>query len=89
MAKYIGSAASFASAAPTITNNIYTTDANFVHSQGSASAQWVVDHNLNKKCAVTVVDSAGTVIIGQVTYNTDNRATLDFEAAFSGKAFFN
>jgi len=60
-----------------------------VHSQGSASAQWVVDHNLNKKCSVTVVDSAGTVQIGQVTYNTDNRVTLDFEAAFSGKAFFN
>ena len=81
MAKYIGQ--------PTVTNNIFTTDANFVHTQGSSSAQWVVDHNLNKKCSVTVVDSAGTVIIGQVTYNTDNRVTLDFEAAFSGKAFFN
>ena len=81
MAKYIG--------LPTTTNNIFTSDANFVFTQGSSSAQWVVDHNLGKKCAVTVVDSAGTVIIGQVTYNSDNRVTLDFEAAFSGKAFFN
>jgi len=89
MAKYIGSAASFASAAPTITNNIFTTDANFVHDQGSASATWVVDHNLAKKPSVTVVDSASTVIIGQVVYNTDNRCTITFEAAFSGKAFFN
>ena len=89
MAKYIGSAANFASAAPTVTNNIYTTDANFVHDQGSASATWVVDHNLAKKPSVTVVDSASTVIIGQVVYNTDNRCTITFEAAFSGKAFFN
>jgi len=89
MAKYIGSAANFSSAAPTITNNIFTTDANHVHDQGVASAQWVVDHNLAKKCSVTVVDSAGTVQIGQVTYNSDNRCTIDFEAAFAGKAFFN
>ena len=89
MAKYIGSAANFASAAPTVTNNIYTTDANFVFTQGAASATWVVDHDLAKKPSVTVVDSAGTVVIGQVDYNTDNRCTITFEAAFSGKAFFN
>ena len=76
MAKYIG--------IPTTTNNVFTTDANFVHDQGSTSAQWVIDHNLSKKCSVTVVDSAGTVVIGQITYNTDDRVTLDFEAAFSG-----
>jgi len=81
MAKYIG--------IPTTTNNIFTSDANFVFTQGSAATQWVVDHDLGKKPAVTVVDSAGTVVIGQVVYNTDNRCTLDFEAAFSGKAFFN
>ena len=81
MAKYIG--------IPTTTNNIFTSDANHVHDQGVASSQWVIDHNLAKKCSVTVVDSAGTVVIGQVTYNSDNRCTLDFEAAFSGKAFFN
>ena len=81
MAKYIGR--------PTTVNNIFTTDANFVHTQGVAASQWVVDHNLGKKCSVHVVDSAETVIIGQITYNSDNRVTLDFEAAFSGKAFFN
>jgi hypothetical protein len=81
MAKYIGT--------PTVTNNIFTGDANFVHTQGVAATQWVVDHNLGKKCSVTVVDSAETVQIGQITYNSVNRVTLDFEAAFSGKAFFN
>ena len=81
MAKYIG--------IPTTTNNIFTSDANYVHDQGVASTTWVVDHNLAKKCSVTVVDSAGTVQIGQVTYNSDNRVTLDFDGSFSGKAFFN
>ena len=81
MARYIGITSD--------TNNIFTGDANFVFTQGVAAAQWVVDHNLGKKCSVTEVDSANTVIIGQVTYNSDNRATLDFESSFSGKAFFN
>jgi hypothetical protein len=81
MAKYIGITGD--------TNNIFTGDANFVHTQGVAATQWVIDHNLGKKCSVTVVDSAETVQIGQVTYNSVNRVTLDFEAAFSGKAFFN
>ena len=89
MAKYIGSASNFASAAPTITNNIFTTDANHVHDQGSPASQWVIDHNLAKKCSVTVVDSSNQVVIGQVTYNTVNRVTIDFDSSFSGKAFFN
>lgn len=81
MARYIGT--------PSIINNNFENDANFVFTQGAASAQWVVTHNLGKKCSVTVVDSANTIIIGQVTYNSDNQCTIDFEAAFSGKAFFN
>ena len=81
MARYIGQ--------PTSTNNIFTGDANFVHDQGSTAAQWVINHNLGKKCAVTVVDSSNQVVIGQVTYNSNNQVTLDFESSFSGKAFFN
>jgi len=81
MARYIGQ--------PTITNNIYTGDANFVHDQGTPAAQWVINHNLSKKSSVTVVNSANMVVIGQVTYNSNNQVTLDFEGSFSGKAFFN
>ena len=81
MARYIGQ--------PTITSNVFTGDANFVHDQGQPAAQWVVTHNLNKKCAVTVIDSSNQVAVGQVTYNSVNQVTLDFEGSFSGKAFFN
>ena len=72
-----------------LTNNIFTTDANYVHSQGVPASQWVITHNLGKKSSVTVVDSADQVVIGQVTYNSVNQDTLDFQGSFSGKAYFN
>jgi len=72
-----------------LTNNIYTSTANYVHSQGVPAAQWVINHDLGKKCSVTVVDSADQVVIGQVTYNSVNQVTLDFQGSFSGKAYFN
>lgn len=72
-----------------LTNNIYTTDANYVHSQGVPAAQWVITHNLGKKTSVTVVDSADQVVIGQTTYNSVNQITLDFQGSFSGKAYLN
>ena len=64
-------------------------DANYVYTQSSPSATWVVDHNLNKFCSVTVVDSANNVVFGEVLYNSVNQVTLTFAGAFSGKAFFN
>ena len=64
-------------------------DANFVFTQTSPSATWVVTHNLNKYCSVTVVDSADNIVFGDVLYNSLNQVTLTFAGAFSGKAFFN
>ena len=65
------------------------TDKNYIHTQGVASITWVVTHNLNKRPSVMVVDSADTVVIGQVQYNSDNQITLTFSGSFSGKAYFN
>jgi len=64
-------------------------DKNFIHTQSASSSSWVVTHNLNKYPSVTVVDSAGTVVIGAVDYNSLNQATLTFNAPFGGKAYFN
>lgn len=61
----------------------------FQHTQTEASATWVVNHNMTKFPSVTVVDSAGTVVIGKVTYNSTSQATLSFVSAFSGSAYFN
>tara|TARA_Y100000385_G_scaffold77985_1_gene79164 strand:- start:184 stop:432 length:249 start_codon:yes stop_codon:yes gene_type:complete len=61
----------------------------YEHVQSASSATWSVTHNLGKKPSVTVVDSAGTKVIGEVEYVDDNNVTLKFKSTFSGKAYFN
>lgn len=64
-------------------------DKNYVHSQDSPSASWTVTHNLNKRASVSVVDSAGTVIICDVDYVSDNQVVLNFDSSTSGSAYLN
>lgn len=64
-------------------------DKNYVHNQGSASNIWNITHSLNKYVSVTVVDSAGTVVIGQIDYVDLNNITITFNASFSGDAYIN
>jgi len=64
-------------------------DKHYVHDQGTASASWSIQHDLNKFPAVEVVDSAGTVVIGEVSYTDVNNLTIEFSSGFSGKAYLN
>lgn len=67
-------------------------DKNFVFEQSTPSTTWTIEHNLGKRPSVTVVDSAGTAVLGQVTYDTDdplNKVTVTFSAEFSGTATLN
>lgn len=64
-------------------------DKHFTYEQAIASAEWVIIHNLNKKPAITVVDSADTVWYGEYEYNDLNTVTLRFNAPFTGKAYLN
>lgn len=61
----------------------------FVFSQSAASATWIIEHNLEKYPSVTVVTSAGTVVVGDVIYNNENIVTITFNGAFKGKAYLN
>ena len=65
------------------------TDKHYEHTQSASATVWVVTHNLEKNPSVTVVDSAGTVVVGQVDYDSLNQVTLTFKNTFSGKAYFN
>jgi len=58
-----------------------------VHTQASPSTTWVINHTLGGKPSVTVVDTADTVVIGEVTYNSNSQVTVEFTAAFSGYAY--
>ena len=58
-----------------------------VHTQGSAATSWSITHALTGYPSVTVVDSAGTVVIGDVQYNSTTSITVTFQSAFAGKAY--
>lgn len=59
----------------------------YVYTQSSPSATWDIVHELGGRPSVTVVDSAGTVVIGEVTYISDTQIQIAFTAAFSGFAY--
>lgn len=67
----------------------YIRRATFIHEQDIPSAEWTIHHNLNTYPSVTVVDSAGTVVIGGVQYVNANTVVISFSGAFSGKAYLN
>ena len=64
-------------------------DKNFVYVQAISSDIWEITHNLNKYPAVTVVDSGGSVVVGEIVYIDKNNIRITFASAFSGKAYFN
>lgn len=64
------------------------TPAPYVHDQISPAATWTVDHNLNCRPVVVVVDSTGAVVEGDVRYPSLNRTVLSFSGAFAGVATF-
>lgn len=61
----------------------------YVHSQNIAANEWVINHNLNKFPSVTIVDSGGSVVVGDVQYLSMNKISVSFAGAFSGKAYLN
>lgn len=63
--------------------------AGFVHQQGVPAAVWTVDHNMGKYPSVTVEDSLGEEVEGEVHYDTLNRVRIVFSAGFSGRAILN
>lgn len=66
-----------------ITTGVYT------HIQYNPLKEWPVNHGLDGYPAVVVVDSAGSVIFGDIQYIDRNNVLLKHSAAFAGKAYFN
>lgn len=64
-------------------------DKTFRYTQSSASSVWNITHNLNKYPSVSVVDTANTVVYGDVNYINANELIITFSAPFSGQAFMN
>ena len=64
-------------------------DKNYVHEQMQASNEWNINHKLKKYPSVSIIDSAGTNVIGEVTYLDENSLRINFSSIMSGKAFLN
>ena len=64
-------------------------DKTYLHQQTIASDTWVIVHNLNKYPAVSVIDSAGNEVTGEVYYNDTNTVTVSFKGGFKGSATLN
>lgn len=66
-----------------------TGDKHFTYIKSTPDSVWDITHDLDKYPSVTVVDSAGSVVIGDITYTSKSALTVTFSAAFSGKAYLN
>lgn len=64
-------------------------DKHYTHTQAVPSDTWEVTHNLGKYPSVEVVDSAGSVVVGDYKNIDTNTMLLTFSGAFAGKAYFN
>lgn len=56
------------------------------HDQMTAAAEWQVHHNLGFRPNVSVVDSGGTNVEGEVTHVDSNTLVLTFSSPFTGFA---
>lgn len=57
------------------------------HTQSIASATWTINHNLGWYPNLTVQDSSGSVVEGEIAYTNSNTLTVTFTGAFSGDAY--
>jgi hypothetical protein len=64
-------------------------DKHYRHTQGVPATQWTVHHNLGKFPAVTVTDTSGSEVEGEVTHINNNMLVLTFSATFGGYADLN
>lgn len=64
-------------------------DKHFTYEQVNPNSIWEISHNLNKRVSVTVVDTANTVVMGQITINNGNYVRVEFNFPFSGYAYIN
>lgn len=64
-------------------------DKYYYHTQAATAEEWVIEHNLGKFPAVTVVSSAGEEIYCDKRFVSINKVVLNFGTPVSGAAFLN
>ena len=70
-----------------VLNLVYPTSTRHIHTQGTVSTVWTINHALGGYPSVTIVDSAKTVVFGEVNYISTTQVVVNFTSAFSGFAY--
>lgn len=64
-------------------------DKHYTHVQQTAAAVWTITHNLGKRPSISVIDSAGSSVVGEIAHISTNELTITFSSAFKGTAYLN
>jgi hypothetical protein len=64
-------------------------DLNYLHIQNAASNTWVINHNLGKYPSIEIMDSAGSVVYGEINNIDINTSIVTFASQFGGTATCN
>ena len=59
------------------------------HHQMIAASVWTIVHNMDRNPSVSVVDSGGSMVSGDVVYIDTNTIQITFSSGFGGTAFLN
>jgi hypothetical protein len=70
-----------------VVRGINTPAVAYHHVQGTSLATWTINHQLGWYPNVTVQDSGGSIVEGEITYTSVNSLTVTFTGAFSGNAY--
>jgi hypothetical protein len=70
-----------------VLNFVLPISGSYAHTQSVASATWTITHNLGYRPAVSVVDSGGNYVVGDVNYISTNALTISFSSPFGGSAY--
>jgi hypothetical protein len=85
----LNAAVTITGVAPTQTINfVLPVAGQYVHTQSVSASTWTVTHNLGFFPAVSVIDSGGSVVEGDVSYISVNQVSIAFSSSFGGKAYF-
>lgn len=61
----------------------------YTYVQTVPASTWTINHKRGRMPAVSVVDSAGSIVYGDVDYIDSNTIRVTFSGAFAGKAYLN
>ena len=66
-----------------------TQDKNWIYTQNIPNNVWSITHPLNKFPSISIKDSAGTNVYGEINYIDISTLTITFNSSFSGVAILN